>query len=295
MLDTVVRKLIEWQYERALRQLYLGNSLKVGEPQLPELWPPTSASAGCSTCDRYDLYVADGARAARWRRLEQPDRRVRLARCSNGSAPASSARCSPTRSLTSSPTTWSTGRAAILLSGGGPPVPPRPPVARRPGGAARVVPRRRAQLRPRVDARGPRSANRLQSLMVLAGGMQADKFDLDAFLTQAMEYQTGTTRATACAASSTRSTRPTRTRSARLPGDELGAERRLRPHRRRRVLPRRGARRSGKRPARRSNYYADASARSSRARRQRHQVGSQVGGVADQLADWIRSRGPGRR
>ena len=38
MLDTVVRKLIEWQYERALRQLYLGNSLKVGEHQLSDLW-----------------------------------------------------------------------------------------------------------------------------------------------------------------------------------------------------------------------------------------------------------------
>jgi Zn-dependent protease with chaperone function len=38
MLDTVVRKLIEWRYERALRQFYLGNSVKVSERQLPELW-----------------------------------------------------------------------------------------------------------------------------------------------------------------------------------------------------------------------------------------------------------------
>src|SRR5437764_13878762 len=38
MLDTIVRKLIEWRYERALRQFYLGNSVKVGEQQLPELW-----------------------------------------------------------------------------------------------------------------------------------------------------------------------------------------------------------------------------------------------------------------
>ena len=38
MLDTVVRKLIEWRYERALRQFYLGNSVRVGEHQLPELW-----------------------------------------------------------------------------------------------------------------------------------------------------------------------------------------------------------------------------------------------------------------
>ena len=38
MLDPVVRKLIEWGYERAIRQLFLGNAVKVGEDQLPELW-----------------------------------------------------------------------------------------------------------------------------------------------------------------------------------------------------------------------------------------------------------------
>jgi Zn-dependent protease with chaperone function len=38
MLDTVVRKLIEWRYERAMRQFYLGNSIKVSEQQLPDLW-----------------------------------------------------------------------------------------------------------------------------------------------------------------------------------------------------------------------------------------------------------------
>ncbi len=38
MLDTVVRKLVEFRYERALRQFYLGNSVKVSDRQLPELW-----------------------------------------------------------------------------------------------------------------------------------------------------------------------------------------------------------------------------------------------------------------
>jgi Zn-dependent protease with chaperone function len=54
----VVRKLIEWRYERALRQFYLGNSVKVGEHQLPELW---AAHRGVSTIldmpDEYDVYV----------------------------------------------------------------------------------------------------------------------------------------------------------------------------------------------------------------------------------------------
>jgi len=58
MLDVVARKLIEWRYERALRQFYLGNSVKVGERQLAELW---SAQLGvCRILDMpevYDVYV----------------------------------------------------------------------------------------------------------------------------------------------------------------------------------------------------------------------------------------------
>jgi Zn-dependent protease with chaperone function len=38
MLDTVVRRLIEWRYERAMRQFYLGNSIRVSDRQLPELF-----------------------------------------------------------------------------------------------------------------------------------------------------------------------------------------------------------------------------------------------------------------
>jgi Zn-dependent protease with chaperone function len=37
-LDTVVRKLIELGYERALRQSYLGSSVRLGEDQLGEVW-----------------------------------------------------------------------------------------------------------------------------------------------------------------------------------------------------------------------------------------------------------------
>jgi Zn-dependent protease with chaperone function len=38
MLDTVVRKLIEFQYERALRQGFLASSVKLGPEQMPEVW-----------------------------------------------------------------------------------------------------------------------------------------------------------------------------------------------------------------------------------------------------------------
>ena len=54
----VVRKLIEWRYERALRQFFLGNSVRVSEQQLPELW--ASYNGVCHILDMpdvYDLYV----------------------------------------------------------------------------------------------------------------------------------------------------------------------------------------------------------------------------------------------
>jgi len=37
-LETVLRKLIEYAYERALRQSYLGSSVRLSEEQLPEVW-----------------------------------------------------------------------------------------------------------------------------------------------------------------------------------------------------------------------------------------------------------------
>ena len=38
MLDTVVRRLIEFQYERAFRQSFLASSVRLGPEQLPEVW-----------------------------------------------------------------------------------------------------------------------------------------------------------------------------------------------------------------------------------------------------------------
>jgi Zn-dependent protease with chaperone function len=58
MLDTAVRKLIEWRYERALRQSFLGTSIKVGERQLPELHAAYRfASRVLDMPDEYELYV----------------------------------------------------------------------------------------------------------------------------------------------------------------------------------------------------------------------------------------------
>src|SRR3954453_21496696 len=59
MLDTVVRKLIEYGYERAFRQMLLANSVRIGDDQLPEVW--ASHRAALARLDIHevpDLYIA---------------------------------------------------------------------------------------------------------------------------------------------------------------------------------------------------------------------------------------------
>jgi Zn-dependent protease with chaperone function len=58
MLDLVVRKLIEFGYERALRQQYLGSSVRLGPDQLPSIW--TRYQHVLTVLDMpetYDLYM----------------------------------------------------------------------------------------------------------------------------------------------------------------------------------------------------------------------------------------------
>jgi len=60
MLDTVVRKLVELQYERALRQSFLAGSVKLGPDQLPGVW--SEYRRGLTVLDMpevYDLYVTE--------------------------------------------------------------------------------------------------------------------------------------------------------------------------------------------------------------------------------------------
>jgi Zn-dependent protease with chaperone function len=57
-LDRVVRKLIELGYERALRQSYLGSSVRLSEQQLGDVWREhTSAYATLDMPDVPDLYL----------------------------------------------------------------------------------------------------------------------------------------------------------------------------------------------------------------------------------------------
>src|SRR5215216_5484077 len=58
MLDQVVRKLIELQYERALRQSFLASSVRIGPEQMPHVWRSWERVLGRLDMDEdYDLYV----------------------------------------------------------------------------------------------------------------------------------------------------------------------------------------------------------------------------------------------
>ena len=192
MLDTVVRKLIEWRYERALRQMYLSNSVRVGENQLPELW--SHQEAVCKILDMpqtYDVYASDmpGANAMAigatnpivvfgaplLQRLGSGEQRAVLAH--------------EVAHILSDHQVYKTALDILLAAGGRVPLPLALPAA-----AVKAVLLewyRAAELScDRAEAlviRDPKVVCR--ALMVLAGGMPADQLNLDAFLNQAREYE----------------------------------------------------------------------------------------------------------
>jgi Zn-dependent protease with chaperone function len=192
MLDTVVRKLIEWGYERALRQAFLGNSVRIGENQLPEVW--ASHTGVCRILDMpevYDLYVTwgvmGGAQAigagkpmvvidsGLLEKLGPGEQRVVLAH--------------EVGHILSDHVLYMTALTILLSATGGVPFPLALPVR-----AVRAVLLewyRAAELScdraATLVVRDPRIVCR--TLMVLGGGLSADKLDLDAFMAQAMEYE----------------------------------------------------------------------------------------------------------
>jgi Zn-dependent protease with chaperone function len=192
MLDTVVRKLIEWGYERALRQSFLGSSIKVGETQLPELW---SSHAGvCRILDMsevYDLYVSwsvvGGAQtigsgkpmivlnSGLLEKLGAGEQRVVLAH--------------EVGHILADHVLYMTALNILLRGTSGMPFPIGLPL--RAVSAVLLEWYRAAELScdraATLAVRDPRIVCR--TLMVLGAGLPADKLNLDAFMTQAMEYE----------------------------------------------------------------------------------------------------------
>ena len=192
MLDTVVRKLIEWQYERALRQTMLSNSVRVGERQLPDLWAHHVAVCRILDMPRtYDLYVTDTVVANAMAIGSQNPIVVvgtpLLGRLGAGEQRALLAH--EVAHILSDHVLYTTALAILLRLGGNVPFPLGIPAL-----AVRAVLlewSRAAELScDRAQAlvvRDPRIVCR--GLMVLAGGMKADQLNLDAFLAQAREYE----------------------------------------------------------------------------------------------------------
>lgn len=191
-LDTVVRRLVEFRYERALRQFYLGNSVKVSERQLPELW--ASHEGVCKILDMpavYDLYVtASEAANARTigsqhpmvvvdssllERLGPGEQRVVLAH--------------ELGHILSDHVLYMTALDILVRAGANLPV-----LVGLPLRAVRAVLlewSRAAELSSdraaTLAVRDPQVVCR--ALMVVAGGLPGDRLNLDAFMAQAMEYE----------------------------------------------------------------------------------------------------------
>ena len=191
MMDTVVRKLVEFSYERALRQAFLGNSVKVSERQLPQLW--TSYEGVKHILDMpgdYDLYVTSAlyfnavtigsskpmvvVGSTLLDKLGPGEQRVIVAH--------------ELGHILSDHVLYTTALTILLSAGGSLPLMGLPLRAVK---AVLLEWRRAAELScdraATLAVRDPRIVCR--ALMVVAAGLPADQLDLDAFMAQAMEYE----------------------------------------------------------------------------------------------------------
>jgi Zn-dependent protease with chaperone function len=192
MLDTVVRRLVEYSYERALRQAYLGNAVKVSERQLPDLW----ASYGgvhriLDMPADYDLYVSS---SLYWNAVTIGSKNPMLVMGSNllaqlGPGEQRAVIAHELGHILSDHVLYITALNILLAAGGGLPMGLGLPVR-----AVRAVLlewMRAAELScdraATLAVRDPQIVCR--TLMVISGGLPADQLNLDAFMAQAMEYE----------------------------------------------------------------------------------------------------------
>ena len=192
MLDVVVRKLVEFSYERALRQFYLGNSVRVSERQLPELYASYRGVHYILDMPAdYEFYVSSSLDlnavtigsskpmiimgADLHKLLTTGEQRVIVAH--------------EMGHILSDHVLYITALNILLNATTG-----SLPVIGLPFRAVRAVLlewRRAAELScdraATLAVRDPRIVCR--ALMVMASGLPADELDLDAFMAQAMEYE----------------------------------------------------------------------------------------------------------
>lgn len=191
-LDSVVRRLVEYRYERALRQFYLGNSVRVSERQLPELWG--SYRGVCQILDvqgHYDLYVTGSAPGGA---LAIGSKNPIIVLDSTllgllGPGEQRTVLAHELGHILSDHVLYMTALQILVQAGSNLPV-----VVGVPLRAVRAVLlewSRAAELScdraATIAVRDPRIVCR--ALMTIAAGVPADRLDLDSFMAQAMEYE----------------------------------------------------------------------------------------------------------
>src|ERR1700742_865385 len=191
MLDVVVRKLVEFSYERALRQTFLGNSVKVSERQLPELWTSyQGVKRILDMPDDYDVYVTS---ALYWNAVTIGSSKPMIVVGSNlyqqlGPGEQRTIIAHELGHILSDHVLYITALNILLRATYGLPLLGLPLRAVR---AVLLEWRRAAELScdraATLAVRDPRVVCR--ALMVVAAGLPADQLDLDAFMAQAMQYE----------------------------------------------------------------------------------------------------------
>jgi Zn-dependent protease with chaperone function len=192
MLDTVVRKLVEFSYERALRQSYLGNSIRVSERQLPQVWASYDGVRRILDMPgHYDVYVSS---SVIWNAVTIGSQSPMIVLGSNlleqlTAGEQRTVIAHEMGHILSDHVLYITALNILLSATAG-----TLPLIGLPIRAVRAVLlewRRAAELScdraATLAVRDPRIVCR--TLMVLASGLPADRLDLDAFMTQAMEYE----------------------------------------------------------------------------------------------------------
>jgi Zn-dependent protease with chaperone function len=192
MLDIVVRKLVEFSYERALRQSYLGNSVRVSDRQLPQLWASYDGVRRILDMPgEYDVYVSS---SVIWNAVTIGSQAPMIVL---GSGLLEKLTAGEQRTIIahemghilSDHVLYITALNILLSATAG-----SLPLIGLPIRAVRAVLlewRRAAELScdraATLAVRDPRIVCR--TLMVLASGLPADRLDLDAFMAQAMQYE----------------------------------------------------------------------------------------------------------
>jgi Zn-dependent protease with chaperone function len=192
MLDTVVRRLVEFSYERALRQSFLGNAVRIGERQLPAVWSSYRGVAQILDMEPvHDIYVSS---AVRWNAMTIGSKRPMIVIGSDllqqlGPGEQRAVIAHELGHVLSDHVLYTTALNILLAAGSGLPLGLGLPVR-----AVRAVLLewvRAAELScdraATLAVRDPQIVCR--ALMVVAGGMPASALDLDAFMAQAMEYE----------------------------------------------------------------------------------------------------------